>query len=261
VLIGGLALTPFTFSAANVTGAFALVAAGVAGGQWLVLRRSFPPGPSRPSLRPARRWRAEAWPLVLLALFTNLFADIAILLATPFLPSAEVAVLGLCLKLALLVGFVVQVTQQMALPDLANARLTGDRERMRAIVRRAVLLPVLAYVGGCPSRARGRRAAAGRVRPGLRRGADGAGHSARRAGRARPRGPGRPPPDARGGAVFERGRSVPPRSACCSSPMQPWRRRSGLWVRTGSPRRDLLLGGRDGGGASRLGEARTDLLA
>lgn len=42
-------------------------------------------------------------------------------MVTPPLPSAETAIVGLCLKLALLVGFAVQVAHQVTVPDLADA--------------------------------------------------------------------------------------------------------------------------------------------
>jgi hypothetical protein len=49
------------------------------------------------------------------ALFTYFFADVDILLVTPLLSRAETAAIGLCLKLAMLVGFVVQVALVKAL--------------------------------------------------------------------------------------------------------------------------------------------------
>ncbi|ACL58258.1 hypothetical protein [Methylobacterium nodulans] len=63
---------------------------------------------------------------------------------TPLLAAAQVAVFGLCPKLALLVGYVVQVIRQMAVPDFADARRAGDRPAMRRILRRAVTLPAAA---------------------------------------------------------------------------------------------------------------------
>lgn len=98
--------------------------------------------PSRATRRLGERWRAEARPLVLLTLYTNSFADIAILFATPFLAPADLAVLGLSIKLSLLVGYFVQITQQMAVPDLADARQKQDHDGMRRAIRRSILLPL-----------------------------------------------------------------------------------------------------------------------
>jgi O-antigen/teichoic acid export membrane protein len=133
-------------SGAAVTALFAGLTGAIAVVQFRLLRRHLPPWrmPGRAERRVTRRWRAEARSLVLLSLYTNIFADLGILCVTPLLPSAEVAVFGLCLKLALLVGYVVQVTQQMAVPDFADARRAGDRPAMQRILRRAIALPAAA---------------------------------------------------------------------------------------------------------------------
>ncbi|GJD50459.1 hypothetical protein OPKNFCMD_3198 [Methylobacterium crusticola] len=143
-LVAGLGLAVPDVSGVLVTAVFAGLTIVVAAAQAGLMRRHLPawrrPRPAERRL--ARRWRGEGRRLVLLSLYTNFFADLGILCVTPLLPKAEVAVFGLCLKLALLVGYVVQVTQQMAVPDFADARLSGDREAVRRIVRRAVVLPV-----------------------------------------------------------------------------------------------------------------------
>ncbi len=99
--------------------------------------------PSRSSRHVATRWRREALTLVLLSLYTNSFADIGILFATPFLSSADTALFGICLKLSLLIGYAIQVAQQLAVPDLADARQAGDVAAMRRAVRRSLPFPVL----------------------------------------------------------------------------------------------------------------------
>lgn len=102
--------------------------------------------------RLGQRWRREALPLVLLSLYTNTFADVAILFATPFLSQSDIAVFGVCLKLSLLVGYFVQIAQQIAIPDLADARGKGDQAGMRRAARRSILLPLAftsAAVLGC----------------------------------------------------------------------------------------------------------------
>ena len=89
----------------------------------------------------SRGWRREARLLMLQAIFTSYFGDIGVLVAVPYLVPAEVAVFGLCLKIALLVGYFVQVAQEMALPDLADSRHAHDVVGMHRSVRRAILLP------------------------------------------------------------------------------------------------------------------------
>jgi O-antigen/teichoic acid export membrane protein len=82
------------------------------------------------------RWRREGAPQIAVAIYTLLFADLAILFAALVLDQAALAAFGIALKLALLVGFGVQVAHQVMLPDLADAhaarRLSSARETMRA---------------------------------------------------------------------------------------------------------------------------------
>ena len=143
VLVAAAGLTGFTLSASITMLIFALVTSSIAIVVAILVVRRLPAvrwmREARPSL--TWRWRREAWQLVLLAIFTNFFADVGILVAVPFLTSSDIAVFGLCLKLALLVGYFVQIGQQMAVPDMADARHTRDDERLRRAALRSIILP------------------------------------------------------------------------------------------------------------------------
>ncbi len=143
VLVVAAALIGHRLSPLAVMAIYTAVTGAIAVAQFVAARRLMPPWARARAgdHRVHRHWRREAWPLILLSLYTNTFADIGILFATPFLASSEIAVFGLCLKLSLLVGYVVQVAQQMAVPDLADARIARDSDGIRAAVRRATLLP------------------------------------------------------------------------------------------------------------------------
>jgi len=119
------------------------VTAIIALGQFLILRQILDLAPGRRPPRLARIWRAEALPLVVVALFTTLFADLDILMVTPFLHGADVAAFGIALKLALLVGFGVQVAHMIAAPDLADAHARRALDRAGTTLRRATIFPVL----------------------------------------------------------------------------------------------------------------------
>jgi O-antigen/teichoic acid export membrane protein len=105
--------------------------------QFLLLARGFPVTLSlrrqaddmRPSAfrRAAARWRREAHAVLLVAIFAQFLPDLAVLIATPFLPTADIGAFGLCLKLAFLIGFFVALTQNLATPDLADALGKGGR--------------------------------------------------------------------------------------------------------------------------------------
>jgi O-antigen/teichoic acid export membrane protein len=67
------------------------------------------------------------------AILSQFFADLSILLATPALGAAEMAAFGICVKLAFLIGFFVALTQNMATPDIADAldRRSDERGRLK----------------------------------------------------------------------------------------------------------------------------------
>lgn len=153
LLLAALALlvvleVPLT--AALAAGVLTIVFAGLALAQFWLLPKSGlaarligEPAPRRY----VRVWRREAPPLVLVALFTFFFADLDILLVTPLLPSAETAIFGLCLKLALLVGFAVQVAHQVVVPDLADAHARKEHHAIRGIVLKTFGFPLAATLG------------------------------------------------------------------------------------------------------------------
>jgi O-antigen/teichoic acid export membrane protein len=100
------------------------------------------------SARLQRRWSREAWPLVMVAAFTGLLSDLAVFAVTPFISLAEVAEFGICLKIGFLVGFTVQVSHQVILPDLGDAMARRERGTMRAKIIGASLFPVALTVLG-----------------------------------------------------------------------------------------------------------------
>jgi len=149
VLLGGVLLmiaAGVTLTAANVTALLTVVFVGLALVQYVLLRKDIPHGiASGEAVAPPRLvklWRREATPLILVALLTYFFADVDILIVTPLLPSAETAIVGLCLKLALLVGFAVQVAHQVVVPDLADAHARKEHGAIRHVVLKALAFPL-----------------------------------------------------------------------------------------------------------------------
>jgi len=152
VLLGGVLIligAGVTLTAANVTLLLTLVFSGLALTQYLLLRKDIPKVDGVAKAVPPRLvsiWRREAKPLILVALFTFFFADVDILIVTPLLPSADTAIVGLCLKLALLVGFAVQVAHQVVVPDLADAHARKEHGAIRDVVLRALAFPLAVTV-------------------------------------------------------------------------------------------------------------------
>lgn len=98
-------------------------------------------------LRLARRWRGEARLFALAILFATSFADLAILLSSPFLGPARLALFGVALKTSLLVGFAVQVSHQLALPDLAQAHEQSDSPGIDRALWQATAFPSIVTGG------------------------------------------------------------------------------------------------------------------
>lgn len=107
-------------------------------------------GPAEPiyDRRLKKRWRREAWPLVIVASFTGLLSELAVVLVAPFMDMADVAAFGICIKLAFLVGFVVQVAHQVILPDMGEAIIRRESNVLRARILGASLMPLAFTVGG-----------------------------------------------------------------------------------------------------------------
>ncbi len=152
VLLGGivtLIASGITLTASNVTLLLTVVFTGLALTQYLLLRKDVPVTDAPARAAPPRLvkiWRREATPLILVALFTFFFADVDILMVTPLLPSADTAIVGLCLKLALLVGFAVQVAHQVVVPDLADAHARKDHSVIRDVALKALAFPLAVTV-------------------------------------------------------------------------------------------------------------------
>ncbi len=107
-------------------------------------------GPAEPvyDRRVQRRWAREAWPVVVVAIFTSMLTDLAVILATPFMTLPDVAAFGLCLKVAFLVGFFVQVSHQVLLPDMGDAVARRESGSIGVKILGASLAPLALTVGG-----------------------------------------------------------------------------------------------------------------
>lgn len=105
---------------------WSLVAVAVALHQGVWLARYLPDG-HRPigGTRGTKLWRAASRPLLVVSLFTALFADLDLTILGYLLPAAQLAIVGVCLKLSFLVGFSIQLVQHLAAPDIAQGRLRG----------------------------------------------------------------------------------------------------------------------------------------
>ena len=103
----------------------------------------------RNNLAAVLRGRAAA--LVIVGVVAAAFADVVTLIAGFFLNPAEVALVGVAIRLAALAGFITQSTQQFILPDLTAAMARGTSGQVHAILLRINLVAlgaILACVVG-----------------------------------------------------------------------------------------------------------------
>jgi O-antigen/teichoic acid export membrane protein len=92
----------------------------------------------RRSLTAFYRLRAAA--LLVGAFVAVAFAEIVTLIAGLLLPPADVAVVGIAVRLASIAGFVVQTMQVIAIPDLTDTMTKGTREAADRLMRRTNLV-------------------------------------------------------------------------------------------------------------------------
>ncbi len=155
-LIRPIVFLPFIFvllstgigmTAGTVTALYAVLTAILAGIQYARIAPAVPSGSKIRGSRTTRRWRAEARLFALAIIFATSFADLAILLSSPFLGPAGLAPFGVVLKTSLLVGFAVQVAHQVALPDLAEAHERGDAPQIARSLWHATAFPTAVTAG------------------------------------------------------------------------------------------------------------------
>ena len=131
--------------------AFVTISSGITFVQWMMLRRLLPKEieetGKRVDARNVRRWRREGAPQVAVSIYTMLFADLAILLTAIVLPRSELAAFAIALKLAMLVGFAVQVAHQVIIPDLADAQAERRLGQLSDTMRKAAIFPLIFTIG------------------------------------------------------------------------------------------------------------------
>lgn len=93
------------------------------------------------------KWRGHGLPMVVVALFTALFADVAILTVGIALPPDQTATFGVCIKIALLLGFAIQSVHQLIMPDASETYAKGDKAAVRNIIMRGNALSLIACIG------------------------------------------------------------------------------------------------------------------
>ena len=112
-------------------------------------------GFARPWTKPSRDlrrfYRSRAGALLIVAVVTQCMADIVVLVAGLFFEPSQVAIIGVAVRLAALVGFFGAASQSFVIRDLATAMAKGTPEDVRALLLRtniAALVTMTVAVGG-----------------------------------------------------------------------------------------------------------------
>jgi O-antigen/teichoic acid export membrane protein len=147
-----MGLAAILFSAPSpvmAASAFSFVAVIIVTLQFVGLIRHFP---SMADLVPSDRriayqWRLASAPLLILAAFSTLISDLNLALLGAIIPKSDVAVLGVCLKLAILVDYVVSLIHEIVAPDISDALARKQTSLIEIAVARANIAAIAATVG------------------------------------------------------------------------------------------------------------------
>ena len=140
-IIGAIALSGVALSAGLAIAIFAAISASFSLGVFLLLGKASTATGPLPSRRLRRRWRGEGHPLLIVSIFRLMFADIVILITSPFLGAEALGPFGVALKISMLIGFTIQVSHQMTLPDIAEALHRKRLDQMTRALLKATILP------------------------------------------------------------------------------------------------------------------------
>lgn len=99
---------------------------------------------SRPSLTNAIRPRAIS--LVIVAVVATSYADLVTMIAGLLLPSDELAVLAVTVRIAAMAGFIIQVAQQFILPDLTAALTRRNATLANHLLLRLNLMTIASII-------------------------------------------------------------------------------------------------------------------
>lgn len=97
-------------------------------------------GAREPARTENRRWWRFAPPWILIALATDLFFDLHILLLSPILPAEQIAIYGVAARLFALAAFGVATVYSISLPDVFEAEANRDRDGFQNRILRTNLV-------------------------------------------------------------------------------------------------------------------------
>ena len=100
----------------------------------------------RPRL--SRALRKPVVATLVVAVVTTAFVDLVTMIGGFLLPPADVAVLGVAIRLAAIAAFVIQATQQFVLPDLTQAFAAKDMDKADALMLKMNVISIATLAAG-----------------------------------------------------------------------------------------------------------------
>jgi O-antigen/teichoic acid export membrane protein len=94
------------------------------------------------------RVRQRAFALTLVSATMFAFADIVVLIAGFVLPEADLAIVGISMRLAAIAGFVLQAGQMLVTADFTEALVRGEHARLASVLKRINLTTVAIVLAG-----------------------------------------------------------------------------------------------------------------
>jgi O-antigen/teichoic acid export membrane protein len=146
VVIGAVAIAMAHSSAIMAALVFSFVSVVIVALQFNGLKRHFP---DLTRLLPADRrqvlqWRIASAPLLILAAFSTFINDLNMALLGTIVSKPDLAVFGVCLKLALIVEYAVSLIHELAAPDISDALVRKQSSTVDMAVARVNVMAVVA---------------------------------------------------------------------------------------------------------------------
>jgi O-antigen/teichoic acid export membrane protein len=126
--------------------AFSFVAVAIVTLQFVGLVKHFPGLTERMAAdrRVVLQWRIASAPLLILAAFSTFINDLNLALLGTIVSKPDLAVFGVCLKLALIVEYAVSLIHELAAPDISDALVRKQSSTVDLAVARVNVMAVVA---------------------------------------------------------------------------------------------------------------------
>jgi O-antigen/teichoic acid export membrane protein len=146
VVIGAVAIATAHSSALMAALVFSFVSAVIVVLQFKGLVQHFPNliGRLPADRRQVLKWRIASVPLLILAAFSTFINDLNMALLGTIVSKPDLAVFGVCLKLALIVEYAVSLIHELAAPDISDALVRKQSSTVDMAVARVNVMAVIA---------------------------------------------------------------------------------------------------------------------